>query len=212
MEYREKRLEVLRQVESGKITLEEGSGLLSQLDKGIFPSPAREDANAGSGVQDAPPAAAAELPEEERQRAERWKQWWILPFVIGLSLSLISMTWMYQGWQAAGAGWGFWLSFIPLALGILLMVVGWQSRNGRWVHVRIHREGRKHPVIAFSLPVPVGSLSFALRMADRFSPASISDADIREAVAAVDREVTPETPLHVWVDGDNGEKVEVWIG
>lgn len=206
----ETRMEILRRVERGEISTEEGARLLAELEQGILPSPSKE-ARLGAEAQAAPPPAA-QLSEEEQARVRGWKSWWLLPFLLGLALTLGAATWMYQGWLAAGAGWGFWLSFIPLALGIFLLVVGWQSRDGRWLHVRIHRKGRPAPAFAFSLPIPVGSLRWALRMADRFSSADIKEQQIQEVLSALDQEISPENPLHVWVDGEDGEQVEVWIG
>jgi hypothetical protein len=131
------RLEVLRQLERGEITLDECNRLLA-LEAGLskpvmsMPAPAAPP-EMPAPVPPVQPSAEAFVesqqvepapPAEDLQRYRSWRWVWLVPFGLGLLLMLLATNWMLMGFQAAGLGWGFWLSFFPFALGVLIMVLG----------------------------------------------------------------------------------------
>ena len=110
--------------------------------------------------------------------AIRWKSsprlsgadWWLLVFIPGLLLVLASANWMTLGFQAAGLSWGFWLSFIPFGLGVLMMWLGWEIHLARWLHLHVHqRNGARPSEINFSFPLPTGLISWGIRRFGHFA-------------------------------------------
>jgi hypothetical protein len=140
-----------------------------------------------------------------------WRGLWALPFLLGLFLTLVSVNWMYLGYAAAGLGWGFWLSFFPLALGIGLMWAGWEMRKARWLHLRVRQQpGQKPAVVSISLPLPIGLTRWAVQHFGKFSP-GVNGQNVGDILDEMDQALSANGPMHIYVDGDRGEKVELWI-
>jgi len=136
---------------------------------------------------------------------------WVLPFLLGLFLTLFSVNWMYLGWFSAGLSWGFWLSFIPFAVGVLLMWASWEMRLARWLHLRIRqRPGARPQVIAFSVPLPFGLTRWIIQRFGRFTP-RVNGQDAAEILDELDQAFATDGPTHVFVDGEDGQQVEIWI-
>jgi len=248
----ERRMSILRRVESGELGLEDGNRLLLELEEraqdgvgdavkaaaapltqtvtvsaNLTVPPATQLADepaalaaqnpvsaapAGPVVPQPQPVQTGQVVAEEKQASPAgWRPLWILPFLLGLFLTMISVNWMYLGWAAAGLGWGFWLSFFPLALGIGLMWMGWELRAARWLHLRIRQASGEHPrVIAFSLPLPIGLTRWAVQRFGKYSP-QINGQDVGAFLDEFDQAIATDGPMHVYVDNQDGEQVEIWI-
>ena len=149
--------------------------------------------------------------EQEARRLAGWRGLWALPFLLGLFLTLVSINWMYLGLASAGLGWGFWLSFFPLALGIGLMWAGWEMRKARWLHLRIRqRLGQRPAVVAFSLPLPIGLTRWAVQRFSKFTP-QFNGQEVGDFLNEFDQAITTDGPMHVYVDDEDGAQVEIWI-
>ena len=231
-----RRLEILRKVQSGELSTEFGSRLLEELEMGLPPEPlptpvqvvtlpAQQDATP-EPVPPAPvveiltpPAApepdqAPQLTDLEASRFNFWQRWWLLPFGIGVFLLLLGAYWMYLGFMAAGLGWGFWLSWIPFGLGVLITAVAARSRTARWLHVRVHeggKDGRPHN-INISLPLPISFGAWVLRTFGRWMPDDFKKQHLDEVLTTMDQALTRDAPFHVMVNEDDGDHVEVFIG
>lgn len=220
MTLNQRRFEVLRRVEHGELSIEEGSRLLADLEAGVYEEvealpPIREPAPAAP----MPPAARAEpvsaqpevlrdgLDEDAERRMKRWQQWWVLPFAIGLVITILGAVWMFQGYIAAGFGWRFWLSWFPFAFGLLLVVASWYSRSLPWLHVRV-RDGSTN--VNLSLPVPIGLANWGLARYKRYAPDQYEKAHMDEVMTVVNETLTQDAPMHVVVDDDDSH-VEVII-
>ena len=162
-------------------------------------------AAAGSGA-----ASTAEVVKEDA-RSGGSRGWWLVPFLLGLVLTLVSVNWMYLGFAAAGLGWGFWLSFLPLALGILLMWAGWEMRGARWLHLRVQqRPGHTPSQIAISIPLPIGLTRWAIQRFGRYSP-GVNGQNPVDILDELDQALAADGPMHIYVDDEHGEKVELWV-
>lgn len=185
-------------------TLTGASGSLPEKD----PSPA------GVASQPHPEILGRIQPVETEQDARQltdWRGLWALPFLLGLFLTLVSINWMYLGLASAGLSWGFWLSFFPLALGILLMWAGWEMRKARWLHLRIRqRPGQRPAVIAISLPLPIGFTRWVVQRVGKFSP-QVKGQDMGDFLDEFDQAIATDGPMHVYEDDEDGEQVEIWI-
>ena len=227
MTLHEQRLDILRKVESGELSTEDGSRLLEELEMGLPPGPGESLPAVQEPVLPAPeiefislPAApqadqAPQLTDLEASRFNFWQKWWLLPFGIGVVLTLLGAYWMYLGYVSAGLGWGFWLSWIPFGLGVLITAAAARSRTARWLHVRVRegggKDGRPHNInISFPLPISFGA--WVLRTFGRWMPNDFQKQHMDEVLGMLDQALTKDTPLHVMVNEKDGDQVEVFIG
>lgn len=217
MSLHDDRLSILLQLERGELSKEEAARLLSRLDAGgtaelqasLVPAPieppVEEPAAEGEPEFAAEPSVP---PEKSHLRSELW----LIPFVLGLLLTLSAAVWMAQGWMAAAFGWGFWLSFIPLAMGVGLIWLGWETRQARWLHLRVRQAPGKRPrLIAISLPLPAGLLRWGMARSSRLS-GNDKVQTVAQFIDEMSDAVAKDGPMHIYVDDDkDGDKVEIWI-
>jgi len=188
-------------------------------------APERVTAPPAAPVPAAPPAApvppepvkrvAAQVEPDERELTRemtRWKRWWMIPFWVGVVITVAGAGLVYWGYTATRFGWGFWLAWPPFLFGLLVMIVGWQSQKARWLHVRIRQKpGEKPGMIVISLPLPLRLSAWFLRVFGRYIP-EVKGKGIDEILLALEQSVSADAPFYVNVEGDDGEHVEVFIG
>jgi hypothetical protein len=96
--------------------------------------------------------------------------------------------------------------------GVLVISLAAASRTTRWLHVRVHQEPGEWPkTIAISMPIPIHFTAWLFRI---FKPHihGMNGTSLDEVILALDK-TSPEQPFYVRVDeGEEGEKVEVYIG
>lgn len=206
------RLEILQKIESGEVTPEDG---LRQLN-------AIEDAQPTTGQEFADPATdpavmvispphpdAGSMPDADAPDYGRFRVIsWAL-FGAFLLLTLISANWMIQSWQIRPYGWGFWLSWIPFAIGVLGMAT---SLNTRWLHIRVSEmENGKRKHIRISLPLPLGLVSWFFKMNPSWLPQGMRNKNIGETLGEVNQSISRNEPFFIEVDEED-QHVEIYIG
>ncbi len=217
MTLRDERLEIMRKVEMGQFSIEEGSRLLAALESGELPPPLSETPTPPLKAEAVPPAEpvqgqpqVVESSEEEVQRrVAAWKRWWALPMVLGVFLAIVGAYWMYSGYRAAGLGWGFWLSWFPFGLGLAIIALSWYSQYIPWLHVRV--SNRSAGDVSFSMPLPIGLATWGLQVYRQFVPDQARSQHLEEVEAFVETSLFSEDPVHIFVDDKNGSRVEVVI-
>ena len=153
---------------------------------------------------------AAGLPPD----AEKWRRWWVIPLWIGVGLTVLGGVLLYAAVQAAsGVNFWFFCASVPFTLGLLAIILAWQSRTSPWLHLRVQQAPGESPQrIAISLPLPIRPAAWFLRTFGHRIPAMKEQA-LDEVILAVGKNATPENPIYIQVDeGDDGEKVEIYIG
>ena len=219
----ERRL-ILDMIENGKITADEGLGLLKALADSESQFPDEESKLLDSGKQDeaatipganpiTDPEMASEQTDASPPVAKRWPQsgWWQYPLWVGVIVTVIGALLMYWAQHAYGIGFLFFCAWIPLMAGICLMALAWQSRSERWLHLRVEQPPGEWPRrIAISLPVaPVAW--FVRTFKGRI--AGLQEASVDELLRALEENTSPENPLFIEVaEGKNGERVQIFIG
>ena len=229
-------MRILKMIEDGEITPDEGAELLQNLESTDALQPNQSmsadlldrldrgeiSADEALGLLDESTRNAAAEPEvilEENQPEDppgisdeelgRWKQWWMIPLYVGVGIVALSTLWMNSSYQNSGYGFWFFCAWIPLLIGVLFMALSWRSRTGPWIHVRV--KGRNERV-AVSIPAPLKITGWALRNFGHYVP-QLEHTSVDEILVALEQSAKGGSPLYVKVDeGDDGEKVEVFIG
>ncbi len=221
------RLQILEMIERGVISATEGVRLLNALT-----GDAAEIPITSSFTETESPAKPAETPAVEPEpayeeptpdpakaapdlgaSAQKWRRWWWIPLWVGVGITVISAGLMYWAYTA-NDGFGFWFActWFPFLLGVAVMALAWASRTARWLHVRVHQaEGERPRNIAISMPLPIRFTAWIVRTFRQFIP-KMEGINIDEMILALEK-TSPNAPLSVHVDeGENGERVEVYIG
>jgi SHOCT-like domain len=237
MQPENERMHILDMIEEGRITADEGLSLLralnsegtdeqvvvvgeplespgSPLEPGLeIPLPNRI-APISLPETDHPPAHSLE-PGAAAAAADmsKWKRWWMVPLWIGVGITVFGGLFMYLAQQTSGIGFWFFCASVPFALGLVVIVLAWQSRTAPWLHVRVQqRPGEKPERIAFSFPLPVALGAWFIRTFGRYIP-GMQDQDWGQVIEVVGRQTTPDNPIYIQVDEEeDGEKVEIYIG
>lgn len=207
---------ILDMIEKGQITAEEGLRLINAMGSPKESTNREESENIElvepiETLEQEPEAYQSPISAEEKRRLNQLKRWWILPFGVGLLITILGAVWMFNGYNANGFSWGFWLSWIPFLIGILIVSVSFQSSHSVWLHVRIKQKPGQTPQrIAISLPMPLGLVRWFLRtFGHRIS--GLKDQPV-SAYADILENLSAEEPFYVHVDDEDGEEVEVFIG
>jgi hypothetical protein len=193
--------EILRMIEKGTISAEEGEMLLNALDS--RPGTAdRVVLEPDAGWQ----AASGEAETRSTGPPAWTQQVWIYPLasgvvlvgLAGMATALLVSVGVYLGWLACT---------MPLmALGGLVAVLAWWSQRARWVHVRVRNRGTR---FRFSLPVPLRPVAWLARLARPWVP-QVRDIPVDEMILAL-ADMEDDEVLGVEVN-DEGEEVQVYFG
>lgn len=197
----QERLHILEQIDAGQMTAAEGVRRLEALAAGRPPE----------GPSAAPPPEPSARPPD----LARWRRWWVVPFGVGLGLTLLSSGLLYWALRAADfrlTGW-FFLALLPFAGSVALMALAAASRGARWLHVRVNTGPADRPRrITLSFPLPIRLTAWALRTFGHRIP-QLERTGVDELILALGESTSPQNPLYVEVDeGQAGEKVQVYIG
>jgi hypothetical protein len=183
-------LKILRKVQSGELSVPEGAERLETLDGEIEvlppPAPVEEDFAADLGW---------------------WKDAWLIPLGIGTALFVSSAfftSWTYTNQHF----FWFYCSWLPLLLGLLVLLLGLWSIQARWVHVRVQpAEGKR---VNISLPLPLALPGWLLRTFAHRVP-GWEEKHIRDLPPILDALRQTKEPIIVEVNEKDGERVRVYI-
>lgn len=238
----EERRLILEMIDGGKITAEEGLRLLQALPEDQanddiaeteLPAPENEPfisatqppESALGGIS--PAAQPAEpLPESRTEYSNtgaqpptapdfyRWRRFWAYPFWAGVAVTILGSLLMFWAQQATGMSFWFFCAGIPFTLGIVVMVLAWQSRSARWLHLRVQQKAGEWPKnFAISFPLPLGLSAWFMRtFRHRIPGMGETPVDIDAIMAALEHSTSPDNPLYVEVEEDDGERVQIYIG
>ncbi len=221
----QEREQVLKMIESGKISAEDGLKLMRTLDQ----SPA-EDENQTSKSVKVPEAGSDPAKDNQPTESQRGKssfendpriarvkslvrRLWQIPLWIGIAITILSAWGMYALVRAANLNFWFYCLSAPLLLGVLLMVAAVGSRRARWLFVDVHQKPGERPARIFlGFPLPLKLAAWFLRNFGHYIP-DFKNTSVDEVIEIVETGLTGDNPLVVNVDeGEDGERVQVYIG
>ncbi|MBI5964151.1 MAG: hypothetical protein HY863_11790 [Chloroflexi bacterium] len=203
----EERKKILQMVADGKISAEEAATLMNALEE-----PAEEDIQvieAGPGFS----SEKTDAPEfdQVRRRAMRFSGAFL---AIGITFTVLSAWAMFGIQKNNGLNFWFFCMTMPLFLGVLLTILGAGSRTSRWMYVNVDRSHQEEwpRNITIALPLPLGLVGWFLKNFGH-SISGLGNTNVDEVVQAIAMAKNISEPLIVNVDdGDDGEKVQVFIG
>ena len=188
-------LQILKMLEAGRISAEEAATLLAALE---------------TGEGDAPAEMAALQPESIERQENPWARFWIYPLMAGALVLLVGA--LVIGWASAIDAARGWLvcGWLPLLLGLSVVLLAWWARNATWLHVRVSEGGRRK--VAFSFPVPLALAAWGIRVAQPFVP-QLRDTGVDDLIVALRDSTSEGEPFFIDVEDDEeGERVQVYIG
>jgi hypothetical protein len=199
------REQILKMIEDGKITAEEGLKLIQALETGDEPEP--------GGVPEAeiPPQSPPSVDPVVERMKRRVRSLYFIPLGIGVLLTVLFSWLMYLSIQASQMGFVFYCVLFPaLMLGILLIALGASTRSSRWIYVDVRQKpGEKpgHIMIGFPLDLASG----LMHVFGGAVPGK--EREKFDLVMNAVTDTTRDEPLVVQVDeGENGDRVQVYIG
>lgn len=198
----EDRMRILQMIEDGQISAAEGLQLLTAL-------PAEEPT-----VIPPPPPRPRPTPSPTPPEFSYWRNWWLIPFGIGVGIVVLGASLMAWAYNASG-GLSFWFACaaFPFTIGVIVMALAAASRASKWIHIRIKSQKGKGPRnLALSFPLPVRPVAWFIRTFGQQIPA-LQRTAVDEMLLALDESATGDNPVYVDVhDEDDGEHVQVYIG
>jgi hypothetical protein len=237
METLSQRMYILEMIDQGRISASEGLGLLQALSDQTpdelnmeLPSANPEETavdsmfahldEIGPLIPDQQPVAESQPHLDSNYRSQenaadmrKWKRWWTIPLWVGVAITTFGALFMFQAQQSSGFGFWFICATLLLTLGVVVIMLAFQSRTAPWLHLRIQqRPGEKPERIAFSLPLPLHQATWLMKvLGHRFT--GLQNQDWEQLIQTISCSASPENPILIQVDeGKSGEKVEIYIG
>ncbi|MBN1666156.1 MAG: hypothetical protein JW862_03685 [Anaerolineales bacterium] len=220
------RAKILEMIAAGTISAEEGLHLINALDEAPDEFALESDAEGDVyelpdplGEQVGAEATWEHVPAKDRpqppplEEIQRWKRWWVIPFWIGVSITVIGAALMFWAYSAQGFSFWFACTWFPFMLGVAAMALAWASRKSAWLHVRVQQKPGESPQrIAISFPLPLRLSAWVFRTFGHHIP-HMDASSLDEVLLALGAAAKDGTPFYVDVDeGEDGEKVQVFIG
>lgn len=192
------RQHVLRMIDEGKITAEEGLKLMQALGED-------DPVEVVEVVETGPRPGETRRDPEFDQKIERFRRLWLIPLGGGILLAVLSAAWMY----AALHSFWFYFAFLFFMLGVGLVVLGFDSRTSRWIYINVEQKPGEQPgriVISF----PLSPVRWVVGLFGRYIPAEQKGA-INEVLDAILRTKKSDDPFFVDAYEDE-QRVQVYIG
>jgi hypothetical protein len=207
------REQILKMVEEGKISPEQGLTLMRALDQDKPEDEAPQDAaDSGSGQARAEKSGMDFDPRIARLKTTAQRLWQI-PLWIGIGVVILSAAGMYGLILSNNMNFWFYCLITPLLLGVLVIAAAVGSRKARWIFVDVHQKPGERPQRIFlGFPLPLKLTAWFLRTFGH-KINGLKDTKADEVIQFIEAGFSGDEPLVVNVDeGEDGERVKVYIG
>ncbi|MBE0697779.1 MAG: hypothetical protein IH586_12730 [Anaerolineaceae bacterium] len=187
---------ILEKVQKGELSVAEAERVLKAVDEQSGPVATPEE-----------PQPAESSQEDPLSGLGWWKNAWLIPVWVGTAVLVFSAWLLSWGYTNERFFW-FYCSWLPLALGMLILILGVWSRQARWAHVRIHDSGGTK--ISISVPLPIRLTSWALNF---FAPRipELKEKHLDDLPDILNALGDTHDPISVEVDDEDGDRVRVYI-
>ena len=222
------RQQVLKMIEDGKISAEQGLILMQALD--AAPEDGSDEEAQNQILEGLPePSATADsfLPDSldptgnsksERARTDpdferklnRFRNLWVVPLWVGVTITVCGAYGMYAALRSGGLGFWFYFAWLPFLLGVVVTALAFSSRSSRWIYINIQQKKGESPqkiVLTFPLSLVTWIVNFV-----KFSVPAGEVGPIKEVMSALFESTQSSEPLLVDVQEEDGEHVQIYIG
>lgn len=207
----EERNQVLKMIQSGKITADEGLTLIHTLEE----APENEISTA---TQAKSPADSSEQVHSQEvfsdQTVPNFKgsvdKFWQVVLWIGIVFTILSAFGTYLIIQSQG--WSPWLILvmIPLLFGILSLAMSIGSHQSHFVIVDVHQKHGDQPEHIFlGFPLPLKLFNWFIRTFKNVIP-GLNKVDLEEFTSVLDANISRDNPMVINVD-DHDDRVKVYM-
>jgi hypothetical protein len=211
----ESKLDILRRVEEGKLTIEEGAHLLEILERGA-------EAQQASAVIAAPeayvPAGAVNAVFTPRKSTEKlevpagWRALWGIVLWLGVAFLSLSGYWLYSSYARSGMGVGFWFALFFLLLSMAIIFLGWQITASRWVLIRFHgHDEEKEKEFDLWAPLPFNIARWFFRTFGASLSDSVKFQNMEEIFDEMEKSMEPGEPFVIDLEGEKGSQANINI-
>jgi hypothetical protein len=212
-------LDILNKVKTGELSVDQAAVQMEALDNAQAPAAVQMESldngqapavlPAATPAGSAPQGAALQAEEDFQPEIGWWRHAWLVPLWIGILILVPSA--LLLNWSISNERFfWFYCSWLPLLLGLLVLVVGAWSRQARWAHVRVQPADGPH--ISISVPLPLQLAGWFMRIFGSqikgLSKAKMSGADVAHIIEALKE---CKEPISVEVDEKDGDRVRVYV-
>jgi hypothetical protein len=190
-------LEIIKKVQTGELSVEEAARRMEPQ-----PASAGQAEPAGSPAPARPAAEEMPLPD-----IGWWQYAWLIPLGVGITIFVLSAWLLSWGYMNERFFW-FYCSWLPLLLGLFVLLLGVWSRQARWAHVRIRSSDGAR--VSVSTPIPGRFAGWVLRFLVPRIPA-LQEKHLDTLPVLLDALGRSRDPIFVDVDDQNGDQVRVFI-
>jgi SHOCT-like domain len=211
------REQILKMIEDGKVSPEEGLKLMQVLDQ-ESPEDEVPAPEAAADTGSAPPRSEPSGMDIDPRIAHiksTVRRLWQIPLWIGVAVIILSAAGMYALIQAGHMNFWFYCLIIPLLLGVLVIALAAGSRRARWIFVDVQQKpGEKPQRIFLGFPLPLKFTAWFMRtFGGMIDGLNKSDVKVEQVVQFLETGFSEDEPLVVNVDeGEGGDRVKVYIG
>ncbi len=224
------RNQVLKMIEDGKISPEDGLKLMQALDQAgaddaaapaQVPPPQTEAVAAPQVHWKTEPSdihtepSGIEMDARIRNVKDTVQKLWQIPLWIGIVITVLSAAGMYAILRGPGLNFWFFAMILPLLFGVLVIALAVTSVKARWIFVDVQQRAGEHPQRIFlGFPLPLKFAAWVMRTFRHWIPPldrEMTNHNVDEIITLVESGLGGE-PLIVNVDDKDGEKVRVYIG
>jgi hypothetical protein len=200
----ESKLEILRKVEQGALSIEEGAHLLEILEGGSTTQ--YEDAAPARVVS---PAASQKTISEPLEVPAGWRSLWGIFLWLGIIFMALSGYWLLGSYNRSGMGVGFWFALFFLLVSCAILFFGMQLLSSRWmmVHIRSTEAGGEKRYTIW-VPLPLQLARWVFHNFGCYMPDSVKSRRIENILEEMERS---EEPYQIEIDGDKDSQANINI-
>lgn len=207
---------ILSMINEGKITAEEGYELIASLsdDEEQEEVITIGSENVRTNGQETPlTGEVIESPEGQNlngttlARMERSKRWWDLAAGFGILLVILCALGMYQIQQSFGINAWFFLTLIPLLLGVLIIVISFPATNSKWLFIEVESN---QPDKTLMMSLPLSSLTGIINFFAKFSLPG-QQGFFQAFWDAISDHSVDGSPILINVNDASGDRVKIFI-
>lgn len=189
----ENKLQILKKVENGTLSIEEGADLLAILER--------------NETETKPERVAAEVIEPANPLPDKVPAGWMVGWSFFIWLGVIFMGasgyWLISSYTRSSLGVGFWFALVFLVLSTAIVFFGWRLVAGRWMVLRV--SSKKEDVAKryfFWVPFPIHLGIWVFKNFAKYMPEEVKEKNYDQVLADLDSSLGKGEIFQIEIDGN----------